>query len=66
MEVDTGSAVSIVSGREYNNLLKHLQLRPTCIHLKTYPAVVVKYQTQELTLFLVVTRDKKPVLLGRN
>ena len=36
MEVDTGSAVSIVSEREYNNLLKHLQLIPTHIHLKTY------------------------------
>ena len=37
MEVDTGSAVSIVSEREYKNLLKHLRLRPTRIHLQTYP-----------------------------
>ena len=36
MEIDTGSAVSIISEREYNNLLKDLQLRPTRIHLKTY------------------------------
>lgn len=36
MEVDTGFVVSIISEREYNNLLKDLQLRPTRIHLKTY------------------------------
>ena len=36
MEVDTGFVVSVISEREYNNLLKDLQLRPTRIHLKTY------------------------------
>ena len=36
MKVDTGFVVSIISEREYNNLLKDLQLRPTRIHLKTY------------------------------
>ena len=36
MEVDTGFVVSIISEREYNNLLKDLQLRPKRIHLKTY------------------------------
>ena len=36
MEIDTGSAVSIISEREYNNLLKDLKLRLTRIHLKTY------------------------------
>ena len=63
MEVDTDSAVSIVSETEYN-LLKHLQLRPTHIQLKTFSGehlpllgeiqVVVKYQTQEVMLPLVV------------
>lgn len=68
-----GSAVSIVSEIEYHNLLKLLQLRPIRIYLKTYPdeqlpllgeiQVTVKYQTQELTLPLVVTLGEKPMLL---
>ena len=36
MEVDTGSAVSIVSEVEYKKLFKHLKLQPTQFHLKTY------------------------------
>ena len=59
MEVDTGSAVSIISETEYNNLFKHLQLKPTNIQLKTYSGeqllllgeiqVSVKYRTSTTT-----------------
>lgn len=65
--------MSIVSEIEYHNLFKLLQLRPTRIHLKIYPGeqlpllgeirVTVKYQTQELTLPLVVTLGEMPMLL---
>ena len=76
MEVDTGSAVSIVSKVEYKKWFKHLKLQPTQFHLKTYSGeslsllgeirVAVKYQTQEMQLPLVVAQGKNPVLLGRN
>ena len=76
MEVDTGSAVSIVSKVEYKKWFKHLKLQPTQFHLKTYSGeslsllgeirVAVKYQIQEMQLPLVVAQGKKPVLLGRN
>ena len=55
MEVDTGSAVSIVDEMEYKKWFKHLKLQPTQFHLKTYSGdplpllgeirVAVKYQT---------------------
>ena len=73
MEVDKGSAVSIVSEVEYKNWFKHLKLQPTQFHLKTYSGeslpllggirVAVKYQTQEMQLPLVVAQGIKPVLL---
>ena len=76
MEVDTGSAVSIVSEVEYKKWFKHLKLQPTQFHLKTYSGeplpllaeiqVAVKYQTQEIELHLVIAQGKKPVLLGCN
>ena len=76
MEVDTGSAVSIVSKVEYKRWFKHLKLQPAQFYLKTYSGeslsllgeirVAVKYQTQEMQLPLVVAQGKKPVLLGRN
>ena len=76
MEVDTGSAVSIVSEVENKKLFEHLKLQPTQFHLKTYSGeplpflgelqVAVKYQTQEMQLPLVVAQGEKPVLLGRN
>lgn len=65
--------MSIVSEIEYHNLFKLLQLRLTRIHLKIYPGeqlpllgeirVTVKYQTQELTLPLVITLGEMPMLL---
>ena len=76
MEVDTGSAVSIVSKVEYKKWFKHLKLQPTQFHLKTYSGeslpllgqirVAVKYQIQEMELPLAVTQGKKPVMLGRH
>ena len=76
MEVDTGSAVSIVSEVEYKKWFKHLKLQPTHFHLKTYSGeslpflgeirVAVKYQAQEMQLPRVVAQGKKPVLHGRN
>ena len=36
MEVDAGSAVSIISETEYNNLFKNLPLQPTTLQFRTY------------------------------
>ena len=36
MEVDTGSAVSIISETAYNKLFQHLPVKPTHFYLKTY------------------------------
>ena len=36
MEVDTGSALSIVFEVEYKKWFKHLKLQPRQFHLKTY------------------------------
>ena len=76
MEVDTGSAVSIISETAYNKLFQHLPLKPTHFYLKTYSGerltllgefqVRVTYQTREVHLPLVVAKGDKPVLLGRN
>ena len=76
MEVDTGSAVSIISETAYKKLFQHLPLKPTHFYLKMYSGerltllgefqVRVTYQTQEVHLPLVVAKGDKPVLLGRN
>ena len=73
MEVDTESAVSIVSETVYKKLFFHLPLKPTQFYLRTYSGeqlallgeiqVRVKYQTNEVHLPFVVA---KPVLLQRN
>ena len=65
MEVDTGSAVSIVSEVEYKKWFRHFKLQPRQFHLKTCSGeslpflgeirVAVKYQTQEMQPPLVVT-----------
>ena len=76
MEVDTGSAVSIISETEYNNLFKDLPLQPSKLQLRTYSGeqlpllgelqVLAKYQSQEARLPLIVAKGDRPVLLGRN
>ena len=76
MEVDTGSAVSIISETVYKKLFQHLPLKPTHFYLKTYSGerltllgeihVRVTYQTQKVQLPFVVVESDKPVLLGRN
>ena len=58
MEVDTGSAVSIISETVYKKLFQHLPLKPTHFYLKTYSGerltllgefqVRATYQTQEM------------------
>ena len=58
MEVDTGSAVSIISKVEYKKWFKHLKLQPMQFHFTTYSGeslplleeiqVGVKHQTQEM------------------
>lgn len=74
MDVDTGSAVSILSETEYNNSFKN-PLQPTNIQLRTCSGgqlplmgelqVPVKCQSQEAQLPLIVANSEKSVLLVR-
>ena len=76
MEVDTGSAVSIIKKKACKKLFQNLPLKPTHFYLNTYFGerltllgefqVRVTYQTQEVQLPLVVVEGDKSVLLGRN
>lgn len=76
MELDTGSAVSIIPATTYEKLFKTKKLRKTDVILKTYSGeklspkgmlqVHVKYgeKTQELPLYVV--NGNGPPLLGRD
>ena len=76
MELDTGSAVSIVSLADYLKLYKHLDLQPTEVLLRSYTGerikpkgklrVPVKYKNQRSTLDLYVVSTRGPALLGRD
>ena len=73
MEVDTGSAVSIISEAEYNTLFKNLPLQPSKLQLRTYSGKQLPLlgelqllQSQEAQLLLIVAKGDRPVLLGQN
>ena len=77
MEVDTGASLSIVSEHTYNELFLVLgPLTPSNVNLVTYTGeklkvlgslnVQVQYNSQCLTLPLLVVQGTGPSLLGRN
>jgi len=67
MEVDTGSAVSIVSEVENKKWFKHLKLQPTQFHLQTCCGEYLPlYQDSGNATTSGGRSRKKPVLLGCN
>ena len=75
MELDTGSAISVIPIRIYKELFHHKPLSVTNAILKTYsgqtitPAgiinVSVNYEGQEHNLDLYVVKNDSPSLFGR-
>lgn len=75
MELDTGSAVSIVSESVYQKHLRHVPLEETTLKLRTYTGeiiqpsgiitVTVEYNEQRNELPLYVVKTPGPCLLGR-
>ena len=76
MEVDTGSAISIISMADYRKLLPTVTLQPSKVKLQTYtgervsPAglltVHVQYKEQSCTQKLYVVEGGGPPLFGRD
>ena len=76
MELDTGTAVSLISEETYRKLLPTSALKPTSVNLRTYTGqsmsvagqieVEVRYQQQTHTLPLFVVTGEGTSLLGRN
>ena len=76
MELDTGSAVSIISFDLYQQKFNNNPLHKTVLFLKTYtgenitPVGVLKvnvdYQNQRELLDLYIVKTKGPVLVGRD
>ncbi|KAL6469072.1 hypothetical protein MHYP_G00225960 [Metynnis hypsauchen] len=76
MELDSGSAVSVISQSEYEQYFKGTALKPSNIHLKTYTGdtgtpvgvvpVNVKYQNQQSMLNLYVVKSHGLALFGRD
>ena len=76
MELDTGSAVSVISLCEYSELYKHLRLKNTAAVLCTFTGeqikpkrklcVQVQYNQQSYVLDLYVVDTQGPALLGRD
>lgn len=75
MELDTGSAVSVISQADYKRLFPKLELSKTSMRLKTYTGqeviptgrlkVEVSYQGQTRQLKLYVLKRGGPPLFGR-
>ncbi|XP_012826093.1 uncharacterized protein K02A2.6-like [Xenopus tropicalis] len=75
MEVDTGAAVSIISGELYRDKLSHIRLRHTNVVLKTYTGevirpegvikVCVKLNKQRARLPLYIVTGNAVPLFGR-
>ena len=76
MELDTGSAISVIPIKMYRQLFSHRPLSTTNTTLRTYsgqiikPAgiihVYVKYEDQEHNLDLFVVKINSPALFGRS
>lgn len=76
MEIDTGSAVSLISDAVYKKNLQHIPLKPSSLILKTYTGepvrtkgvirVSVQVKGQKAKLPLYVVKGDFPSLLGRS
>ena len=76
MELDTGSAVSVISAKDYYSKFKNIPLKETFVILETYtkepitPAGVINvevcYKSQTRVLDLYVVNKGGPPLLGRS
>ncbi|XP_028416384.1 uncharacterized protein K02A2.6-like [Dendronephthya gigantea] len=76
MELDTGSAVSVLPLKQYNAMFKSFELHPTTTVLKTYTGekiqpkgvmnVQVQYKEEKQKLNLYVVDTKGPALFGRD
>ena len=76
MELDTGASVSLISESQYRQLWGGRRLSTSYIQLQTYskePLIVlgtievtVEYESQKVTLPLVVVKGGGPILFGRN
>ena len=76
MEIDTGSAVSLVSETVYKEKLLHIPLKPSSLTLRTYTGepvptqgvihVTVQVNGQTAKLQLYVVKGNFPSLLGRS
>ena len=74
MEIDTGTDVSIIAERTYQQLFSHKPLQPSTVRLTMYTQSPIKgqlpvqvyYGQQTFDLTLVVVAGSGPSLLGRN
>lgn len=75
MELDTGSALSVISRKVYKEKFPHVKLRCTSLTLRTYtgekvapvgkPKVKVKYESKRRVLDLYVVQNDNVPLFGR-
>ena len=75
MELNTSSALSIISYEEFSNIFKHLPLQSSNLILKTYTGekvssmgvckVIVSHNNKSFDLELYVLKSKGPALFGR-
>ncbi len=75
MELDTGSALSVISAADYQRLFSKIPLQSTSVILKTYTGekvspkgklpVTVKYKENQQQLNLYVLENGGPALFGR-
>ncbi|KAI5624616.1 hypothetical protein C0J50_15842 [Silurus asotus] len=75
MELDTGSALSVISAADYQRLFSKIPLQNTSVILKTYTGekvspkgklqVIVKYKGHQQQLYLYVLENGGPALFGR-
>ena len=75
LELDTGSAVSVMSEGVYLEYLRHVPLKDTPLNLRTYTGesvkpmgfcyVTVQYQGQSKELPIYVVKNEGPTLFGK-
>lgn len=54
MELDNGSALSVISGKDYQAYFSHLKLQPTVMKLKTFISSKVDWSDQSTLVVPVV------------